>query len=203
MKKLTFALIILLSALTTFSQDTKVGVKGGLNYAYIHGSDVVEVKPNFTYHAGAFIKIGFTDYVAIQPEFIFSVKGSDEKDFGVDLNYFDLPILLKVKLGDVFSLHAGPQLSYLLSANQEGDPIVKFEDQIKDFDLGVAGGAEIEMKSGLSIGARYSFSVESIGTEYEATQTVTSNGVTSTVKQNVEAPDYKNGVVQLFAAFSF
>lgn len=202
MKKLTILLFIALS-FGTFAQSTDIGIKGGLNYAYIHGSDAINVSPSFTYHAGAFLKIGFTDFVAIQPEFLFSVKGSDDDSYSVDLNYLDLPILLKVKLGDMFSLHAGPQLSYLLSTNEDGVSLVKFEEQIKDFDLGVAGGFELEMESGFSLGARYSFSVESIGTDYETTQTVTTNGVTSTVKQNIEAPDYKNGVIQLFAAFTF
>lgn len=202
MKKLSTLLLFILIIGNVFSQETKLGIKGGLNYSYIHGSDVKDIDPNFTYHVGAILKIGFTDFVALQPELLFSIKGTNDDVYDVDLNYLDLPILLKVKLGDVFSIHAGPQLSYLLSVNQKEQSLVEFEEQIKDFDLGVAGGLELEMKSGLSVGARYSFSVESIGDDYSLESAQTVKGVSATVKTNVEAPDYKNGVVQVFIAFT-
>ncbi len=201
MKKLTTLLIgIIAFSISSTAQDAKLGIKAGLNYAYIHGSDVQNVEPTFTYHAGALLRIEFTEFVALQPEFLFSVKGTDDDNYSVDLNYIDVPVLLKIKLGDLFSVHAGPQLSYLLSTNEEGT-ITNFEEQIKDFDLGLAGGLELEMESGLSVGARYSFSVESIGEDYKSTVVDPNTNLSSTI--TVEAPDYKNGVIQLFAAFHF
>lgn len=202
MKNLFLTLSLFVGVLTLNAQDATFGIKGGLNYAYINGEDIKNLDPKFSYHAGAILNISFTDFVALQPEFIFSVKGFDDENTEVDLNYVDVPILLKVKLGDVFSLHAGPQLSYLISSDASKE-IENFEDQIKDFDLGVAAGLEYELVSGFSLGARYSFSVESIGQDYEETTTVTTNNVSTTVTNNLDAPDYKNGVIQLFAAFTF
>lgn len=186
------------------AQETSFGVKAGLNYAYINGSDVKDINPTFKYHAGAIINIGITQFFSIQPEFLYSVKGYSSDQVDLDLTYLDVPILVKLKFTDQINLHFGPQLGYLISANQKtalGEDDVK--DQLRSFDLALAAGLEYEMNSGLSFGARYTFSVESIGDDYEEETTTTVNGVTNTVKTNVKAPDYKNGVIQLFAAFKF
>ena len=203
MKNLLIILGLFVGALTVNAQDATFGIKGGLNYAFINGEDILNVEPKFSYHAGAIVNISFTDFVALQPEFIFSVKGYDGDMVDLDLNYVDLPILLKVKLGDVFSLHAGPQFSYLLSSSVKTDLTVSnIEEQIESFDLGVATGFEYELVSGFSLGARYSFSVESIGKDYDQ-ENVDPNDQTKTIIENIEAPDYRNGLVQRFAAFTF
>ena len=204
MKKIIIAFSFAIISFGLFSQETSLGLKGGLNYAYIHGEDVKDVNPTFQYHAGAIINIGFTEFFSIQPEFLYSVKGYSEDNVDLNLNYVDIPILFKIKFADHLSLHAGPQLGYLLSATQKtdlGEEDVK--EQLKDFDLEIASGLEFEMNSGLSIGARYTFSVASIGDDYEEESQITVNGLTSTIKTNIEAPDYKNGVIQVFLAFQF
>ena len=204
MKKFLLSLLILSGIFsTTQAQETSFGLKAGLNYAYISGSDSKEINPSFQYHAGAIVKISFTEFFSIQPEFIFSVKGFEDDNYEVDLNYVDVPILLKVKFADVFSIHAGPQLSYLISSEtKSSSSFDDFEEQINNFDLGVAAGFEYELASGFSLGARYSFSVESIGEDYKYEST-DPNDPSKTIVENIEAPDYKNGLIQVFAAFSF
>lgn len=204
MKKALFTLFIILTIFSSaIAQETKFGLKGGLNYAFIHGSDVLDVTPDLKFHAGFIVNIGISDVVGVQPEFVFSVKGFGGDNATLDLNYVDVPILLKVKFGDIFSVHAGPQLSYLLSSEYKSDLIeIDYEEQIQSFDLGVAAGFELELVAGLSLGARYSFSVQSIGEEYEI-EKVDPNDATKTIIENVEAPDYKNGLLQVFAAYSF
>ena len=204
MKKALLTLFIFSSFLSiSQAQKATLGVKAGLNYANISGGDISETDPAFKYHVGAILSIGFTDFFSLQPEFIFSAKGFESDNFDVNMDYLDMPILLKLKFGDKFSLHAGPQLSYLLSSSTDTDiNVVEFEDRIKDFDLGAAAGIELELISGFSLGARYSFSVESIGDDYDV-ESVDPNNPAQTIIDNVEAPDYKNGLVQVFAAFVF
>lgn len=206
MKRLSLGLLLaIFSTLSLNAQEFHFGVKAGANYAFVSGSDIKDVDPTFKYHAGLLFNYTFAKTVAIQPELLYSVKGYGGDKDELDLSYVDIPVLLKIKFLDIFSVHAGPQFGYLLAADSKFDgESTDVKDNFKDFDLGAAVGAEYEMPLGLSFGLRYSFSITSIGEDYESVTTIpTAGGGTQTITSKVEAPDAKNGVVQLFAAFQF
>jgi hypothetical protein len=204
MKKILLSLFTLITFFSNLNaQETSFGIKAGVNYAFING-DIPNVIPDIKYHAGAFLNFSFTDLVALQPEFIFSVKGFGDDKENLDLSYIDVPVLFKLNLADKISFHLGPQFSYLLSSDYTSDINTdNFEERINDFDISAAAGMELELLTGLSLGARYSFSVISIGKDYDLEKTVIVNNVSTQVVENIEDPDYKNGVIQLFAAFKF
>lgn len=206
MKQLSLCLLMaLFTSITVKAQEFHFGAKAGLNYAFVSGSDVTDTDPTFKYHAGLLFNYTFAKTLSIQPELLYSVKGYGGDKDELDLSYVDIPILLKVKFLDIFSVHAGPQFGYLLAADSKFDGETSdVKDNFKDFDLGAAIGAEYEMPLGLSFGLRYTFSITSIGEDYKDVTTVTTpGGGVQTITTNVEAPDAKNGVIQLFAAFQF
>ncbi len=183
------------------AQDIKLGLKAGVNYSTVNG-DVGSLDPALSYHAGALVGIEFTEFFVLQPELLYSVKGADDEFFKLEMTYIDVPVLAKVKFSH-FSIHAGPQFSYLLSSDAtSGGVTTDYKDNLKDFDLAAAAGIELLTNVGLSFGFRYTASLVSVGEDYEQAVVTSVNNVQTTTTQKVEN-DIKNGVLQFFAAFQF
>ncbi len=87
---------------------------------------------------GVVAEIMVSDMFAVQPELIYSSQGSDyeESDEGFDfsgtvkLDYLNIPVMAKYYVAEGFSVEAGPQVGFLLSAKDEYDG---GEEDIKDF----------------------------------------------------------------------
>lgn len=129
--------------------ESRFGIKGGLNLSNFRGSGqgIDNEQMKFGMHAGVFAKIGITEFFSIQPEILYSNRGSQTQykqlnttvspggssvsytgqSVRFNLNYLEFPVLAKVNMGG-FSLHAGPYLAYLLNAN------VKIDKAEDDFD---------------------------------------------------------------------
>ncbi len=145
------ALSLLLGASNLFAQTPGVGLTGkglkvGLNLAKFTGSDVSDQKMKTGVAFGGFITYSFTDLFAIQPELLYTMKGSKVDEVGggsvsSKLDYLEIPVLFRVQLvgGGNFkpNFYAGPGIGILLSA-KEGDLDVK--DQTKSTDIGIIGG---------------------------------------------------------------
>lgn len=120
---------------------TGKGVKVGINLAKLTGDDAEGLKTKVGIVGGAFITYSFSPTIAIQPELLYSMKGSKwdtTETFsreGVDvsysesikgkLTYLQIPILLKVTVptsGNIKpSFFAGPALGILLSAKSKSE----------------------------------------------------------------------------------
>src|SRR5690349_18109688 len=103
----------------------KAGIKGGLNVSNLYIDDVHDENARLGFNVGLFGQILSTEGFAIQPELLYSTKGSKafyeqgslEQTVQYNLNYLDLPVLAVFKLGKSVELHAGAYASYLLDAN--------------------------------------------------------------------------------------
>ncbi len=193
MKKTAFILAGLLATAAISSaqaQSIRLGLRAGANYSNLAGN----VRNQNTYDN----KIGFLGgvmlnvplvgdgFLSLQPEVLYSQKGFNNKpteysvlglpgtmqkrEGSVNYNYLDVPVLLKVRAaGLVFE--AGPQYSYLLSANNQtkttttsafgGDPTVtesRDKTDVSGFnrnELGYLAGVGYEATNGLSLNLRY------------------------------------------------
>lgn len=100
----------------------KFGLKAGINYANLNGSDI-NTSALTSFHAGIVTEIKVFKYFAIQPELLYSTQGAELKDLGTqfknELGYIAIPILAKFSLNDQLSLELGPQASFLL--NEKND----------------------------------------------------------------------------------
>ncbi|MEO8582955.1 MAG: porin family protein [Flavitalea sp.] len=187
MKKLFFVPLIVLST-GLFAQQFQLGIKGGVNLSNLTGSSPnnVDKKALVGYHAGVILPLWFGESFAIQPEVLFSTQGARFKsatdgnnDFKV--SYVTIPVLAKIRFGGGFYIEAGPQISF-----HAGDNIDESNVTVKSTDLAIDGGLGFHGKSGFGIGARYIAGLSKVA-DYEP-------GVT--------APNYKNGVAQLFVFFT-
>jgi len=163
------------------AQETRFGVKGGLNYSSIVGELTDGVKFRLSGHGGVFLKMDFSYKFALQPELLYSSQGfqfsSDlaqidgnptpgGNDFrrNVQLNYLTVPILGKFRLSEKFSLEFGPQFGFLLnqvtkiknldeldSSNSKSKNTISGNFQL---DYGAAVGGSVRISDQFSVSPR-------------------------------------------------
>lgn len=170
-------LFFLLGALltnTAFAQ-ARAGVKGGLNVSNLYIDDVHDENARYGFNVGLYGQLLSSDRFALQPELLYSTKGSKAfYDNGIatqtikyNLNYLDVPVLAVFKLGNSAEIHIGGYASYLLSANvtYDGDFANGSEeidkDQLKSYDYGVAGGFGLNFGPA-QVGVRYNYGLVKI-----------------------------------------
>ncbi|WP_108807467.1 porin family protein [Aquimarina spinulae] len=139
MKKLfLLAIAVIGFSISSNAQDIKLGFKGGVNFATLNGDNVNDNLDGRTgYHIGAVVQIGLSDMFAVQPELIYSAQGIEN----TDIDYLNLPVLVKFKFAKFFSAEAGPQFGFVVNDNYPAgtDP--------ESFDLSAAVGAGVEFGS--------------------------------------------------------
>jgi len=146
------------------AQSTRFGVKGGLNISNFTGYDE-DVKSLAGFHVGGFAEIKVSKKFAIQPEFLFSTQGTTIEGYdgnsnnNVKLNYLNIPVLAKYYITDAFSVEAGPQIGFLLSAKSRGEDI---KDLFKTSDFGLNLGLGYDFMEDFSIGLRYTIGLSDI-----------------------------------------
>ncbi|MDA6069426.1 PorT family protein [Flavobacterium sp. AC] len=164
MKKIILAAIAVMAFGFTNAQQTRFGIKGGLNISTLVGGDVEDTKSLVGFHVGGFAEIKIFDKFFIQPELLYSTQGTKvDGPLGTDadlkLNYLNIPVLAKYYIVDKFSVEAGPQLGILLSAKANGSD---FKDYTRSVDFGFNIGAGYNFTDNLSVGLRYTIGLSPI-----------------------------------------
>ena len=191
MKKITILAAALLATAAVSSaqaQNVRFGLRAGANYSNLAGNikneDTYNNKAGFL--GGVMVNIPLIDdnFLSVQPEILYSQKGFENKpteftgllgakqkrEGNVNFNYLDVPVLLKINAGG-FIAEAGPQYSYLLSANDEtrttttpafgGTPSTTESQSKRDVsglnrnELGYVAGVGYQADNGLSLNLRY------------------------------------------------
>lgn len=150
------------------AQEVNRGVRGGLTMSslYVDVDNLDDEDARFGFHVGLFSQIMYTPSVGIQPELIFTTKGSkayygglinQNVEFG--LSYVDLPVLLVIRPMDLLEIHAGPYGGLMLGSNIRFSGTIEGEDdidrdQFNTIDYGFAFG--VQLNTGIiSAGLRY------------------------------------------------
>lgn len=168
MRKIILSVIAVMVFGFTNAQQTRFGVKGGLNISTVVGGDVEDTKSLVGFHVGGFAEIHIVQRFFIQPELLFSTQGTKvDGPFGADgdikLNYLNIPVLAKYYIVDKkFSVEAGPQLGVLLSAKAEDNDI---KDFTRSVDFGFNIGAGYNFTDNLSVGLRYTIGLSPLSDE--------------------------------------
>lgn len=182
---------------------TEFGVKGGFNMSNFLSDDDEVSDENILYgfNAGVYSTLPISDFVAIQPEILFTTKGSELEynnalasgNAKFKLNYIEVPLLVRVNITKNFNVHAGGYASYLVSSKVTGSGDIDFNedvdtDDLNKFDAGIAAGIGVDF-SPISVGLRYNYGLTTIGKE----RTVA--GTTYTF------PDAKNSNFSLYLSY--
>jgi len=200
--KLRIVILTVLCAIGSAALAQKAGLKGGVNFTNLYVDDVDDENMKIGFNAGLYYRNDITENFAIQPEFLFTQKGSEiqydnflgEGKYRFNLNYLEVPVLAVVKLGPI-NLHAGPYIGFLVAANVKdvddngniNDVEELDRDDFNTLDTGIAGGVGFDFPSGM-IGLRYNYGFQEIGDE----------GVAGEATENS-----KNSALQLYLGFDF
>lgn len=178
------------------------GVKGGVNFATLNG-DIESPDSRVNFHAGVFVEFPLTEMISLQGEVLYSGQGAEYTDSytyvdltapggivtetqktELQLDYINVPVLVKVYLFKGFSLEAGPQFSFLLNdeldsdpAGNNGDEPSPLRDSLHTFEFGVAGGATFQTEMGLFASARYNQGVSDIADDLNVNNSVFQLGI--------------------------
>jgi hypothetical protein len=174
---------------TSVNDVIKFGVKAGVNLANLTGDFDPSIKVGF--HVGGFMEYKVSKKFTIQPELLYSTQGakynstevgdniSVSGETNIKLAYLNLPVMAKYYISNKFSLEAGPQIGFLLSAKNEfdftgiylGEPIsVSGEEDIKydlnSIDFGINFGAGYDFNDKISLGLRYNLGLSDVSDFY-------------------------------------
>lgn len=147
-----------------------VGPIGGLNLGSADVEDYDDIDPRMGVAAGARLELGATAAYSLLLEPTYIQKGARFKGDGIfadtdvegDLDYLEIPLLLKAKFGAIGShayVFAGPSLGINLSSEGEFgivDVEVEPAPMVFSGEVGVGGGFQIAQYVFLNADARYS-----------------------------------------------
>lgn len=159
---LIFSLLALHSARADAGNDPAIvhtvafGGKVGMNAVDLGGEGadgaVLKTRYKMSIAAGGYANVSLHEWFAIQPELLYTMKGSGREANGVDrgtydINYIEIPLLLQGRLPVRRNLHVhgllGPALSFLVDAkieNENGE-VVSLDEELKSTDIGLIFGA--------------------------------------------------------------
>ncbi len=181
MKKILLsAVAIAVFGFSAQAQDINFGIKAGANFANF-GGDAEETSMKTGFHAGAVVEFKLSEQFSIQPELVYSMQGCKAENLLGDeienkLDYLNLPIMAKYYLMEGLSLHAGPQVGFLMSAKLEDEDV---KDSYESIDFALNGGAEYELPMGVFFQARYSAGLANINASEDADDFKLTNNVIS------------------------
>ena len=170
------AILCVMVATPALAQQFSIGPKGGLTLGDISSDQGGEssYKPGFA--LGGFIGFGLTDIVTVQPEVMFTQKGTKFTDEAFNevittrLDYVEIPLLIVFDIpvsGSVQPfLYAGPTFAFNTLAEvtiESGGSkeTVNVKDSAKTTDLGIAFGGGVRV-SDFGIEARYTAGLSNI-----------------------------------------
>lgn len=177
MKRLLILLSFAVLTATAASAQSGFGIRGGANFFNFGGDDVSEndYTNRVGFHAGVYASILGDGAIVIEPGVFYSVKGSQNDD-GLNsravLDYVDVPVLVRLRLGDGFNIFGGPQISFLTKSKFEGDfggSTFSFDsDAVKETDAGLVFGLGYNLPKGLNIQGSYDLGMTPIFKDSDA-----------------------------------
>lgn len=203
------------------AQEVEFGVKGGVNIATITG-DVEDVTAKVGFHVGGFAEIKISDKFSVQPELLFSTQGAkseysysesagftEEYSDKLNLTYINIPIMAKFYVTEGFSLEAGPQIGFLMSAKNKqeytltgggmdinGSEEIDMKDFYNTVDFGLNFGVGYKFTENLSAGVRYNVGLSDINKEIKGMEGF------EDLFDNIDFSQ-KNSVIQVSIGYSF
>lgn len=201
---LSIAALLAISFHVNAQENVKFGVKAGANFSTLSNVTKAEMLPGF--YAGAVAEIKLSKAFSFQPELVYSSQGAknvySETVGGVTVNhsnqdklgYINVPLLAKYYITKSFSAEVGPQLGFMVSA-QNNDKVTtnnvevrenrSFKDEVKSFDFGIGAGLSYDVIKGFFVNARYNFGLTKVG------------------KANEYYSQSKNGITQVGIGYKF
>ncbi|MEM6525430.1 MAG: porin family protein [Bacteroidota bacterium] len=170
MKRFIPTLLFLLFLCDALFSQISGGIKAGFNMANqsIEDDRPVPLSPNnrHSFHVGIFANVPLGGMFSLQPEVLYSQQGSEYRIFSEvtdKIDYINVPLLIRFQPITLISIHAGPHIGFLTSAQSTSEDVsFDVKDIIKKRDFGANFGAQADFKFGLIMGVRYTVGLTDI-----------------------------------------
>lgn len=176
MKKIQLLIfVIILTSISMNAQDDKksnVGIKGGYNLSAVSFDGNSETDPLHGFHIGFYAESFIGEHASLQLELLYSQQGYKIIDnsggtYKQELDYINLPLVIKLYPSKNFFLEAGPQIGLSIAHKEtfkSGFSLYNTSQEFKpnNFDWGLNFGAGFKTNSGVSLGARYHLGLNDI-----------------------------------------
>ena len=186
----------LLSAAPLFAQIPRLGVKGGINLASQpttgDGDSDVGLKSSLGLVAGGFVTLPIASWLELQPEALYSVKGSRFDEDGITakvlIDYLEVPLLARYsKRGagrNGYYVAGGPVAAFRLRARTRTEfggatEEIDIADELERFDFGLAIGGGVELGAWVFDG-RYTHGLKDVDKDQSDSVKVTNRAVSIT-----------------------
>jgi hypothetical protein len=151
-KKICFVIMLLFAIDSGHSQQIDLGPKLGANFATL--GDIEEFDNEIGFVGGFFLTLDFNKFY-LQTELLYSQQGGSFDVFEFDLDYINVPVLIKFDIIGSLNFQFGPQFGFLIEDNIPDSIVDSFETDT--FDLSGVGGLGINLPLNLRADARYIF----------------------------------------------
>jgi len=147
-------LILALATVAPATAQMSYGVKAGVNYADVSFDGDVASSGRVGLLAGGFATIPLFGWLAVQPEVIYTVKGTavDVADIKSDLivDYVEVPLLARISIRRNIYVAVGPSMAFRVRARSRtafggSTEEIDLKEDVESFDLGVVGAAGIDL----------------------------------------------------------
>ena len=209
MKKIVLSIAFVICLINLSQAQLKIGAKVGGMLSSLTSQDQLDqyfafvgveddfYKTKLSYQLGGFLQLKLKEKFVLQPELLWSNKGSTiDSDRGqgkAHLHYLSLPLLVGYQPVNGLSVLVGPEFSRIISARVKGEDIDNNMDHLlnSDYDIGVNIGLEYQLEKGLGFGVRYNYSINhAINLGYR------NSGELNTVQ-------FRNRSIQFYMTYSF
>lgn len=165
MKKVFLMLAAVLVSMSAMAQ-VQFGVKAGFDMTNFWGSDTKHgMAPN--YQIGGLMEYKFNDKFAISPEVVFAAQGGKFNHQTFNVNYINVPVLMKYYINPNVAIDFGPQLGINVYSKVTADAAgtkttTDWKDRTKAVDLGLGLGATYNLTEHAFLQARYTLGLTAV-----------------------------------------
>ena len=193
MKNITISfgvLLLILLSQNVIGQFTFAS-KFGVNIANVRNTSAYNYSILFHYNTGIIAKYDLLSKFLLTTEILLSNKGYSELIIpnGTTTNkltYLSVPILTEYKASKNVYFQLGPEINYLIAAQQKNDDLKKsIYEKYKKLDIAIAGGLGFKLSKSIALETRYT------------------RGLTQIVNTNRYFETFKTNTLQLNFVYQF
>ena len=158
--------VLIAAAIVSMSAMAQVqfGAKVGVDATNFWGSDIEHgMKPS--YQAGLVMEHKFNPHFAIAPEAVFASQGGKFDNATYNVNYINVPVMLKYYTSPAFSIDFGPQVGFNVYSKmsiKDVDKAIDLKDGTKSVDFGLGLGGTYNLTDNAFVQARYTLGMTNV-----------------------------------------
>ena len=160
MRSRSFALLSsLVLGVVSHAQSAGIGAKGGALISTVKATNI-RTGPIAGGIVGIYFPWGVGPRVELQPELLVSTLGAtyteaDGDNYVVRSIYFQVPLAIKLYIGNGFNLSGGYQFGKPISVQRtENGESMDVKSNYNDLDMGFVGGFGMDLQSGVDLSLR-------------------------------------------------